>query len=167
MTTYEPLREGLVTITTFGVPNADDDRAGTASRTAASTTVEPASPCTQLLTVEQLTGERTGWRLAGEIDAGNHELLEKTLDQLATEPHASTGVAHLDLAALSFIDMRGTQLLVQAANRFHDNCGGRLVLHHPPYTLRRIAGLLLDGLDIDDHATLTLPATSASSAAWC
>lgn len=117
-------------------------------------------PAAQLFTVEPLTDGRAGWRLAGEIDIANRAHFTGLLTMMTTEECGADGLIHLDLAGITFIDPTGTRALVYAARHLYETGSGRLALHEPPYSLRRIAGLLLHQLDIDARDTLLLPLVS-------
>lgn len=140
-----------VSIASFSVPARDsDDR---------SRTPHPAGDdaARDLLTVEILTDERAGWRLVGEIDISSRERFHDVLALLTGDRCGTDGLIHLELATLTFIDLDGTRSLIRAAQQLHDTAAARLALHDPPYTLRRVAGLLLGRVEIDGQHTLTLP----------
>lgn len=70
-------------------------------------------------------------RLSGEIDISNLDLLKAALESVRDD-----GDVHLEMDDLAFIDLAGTTVLV---NRAADRApSGRLVLHRPPYAMRRI-----------------------------
>ncbi|MGH3094499.1 MAG: STAS domain-containing protein [Streptosporangiales bacterium] len=111
----------------------------------------------QLFTAETLTDSRPGWRLAGEVDLASRKGLTSVLDKVTGQHCDTKGLIHLELAELEFIDLAGTEALIRTANAVYEASGARLALHHPPYSLRRVAGLLLDHLDLDADDILTLP----------
>lgn len=102
-------------------------------------------PAAEYLRVYPLDG-RPGWRLVGEVDLSTRALLVAALDLAVDQAERSaratgrTPRVHLDLAGLSFIDVGGVTVLVNGAGRLAPE--GRLTLHHPPDTLRRIVDLL-------------------------
>jgi anti-anti-sigma regulatory factor len=55
---------------------------------------------------------------------------------------------HLDLQGVTFMDTRSVTHVVHTATRLHDE-GGRLVVHHPPDSLRRIFETLWGGREGD------------------
>lgn len=114
----------------------------------------------QLLDVEELSDGRNGWRLAGEIDLTNRELFNDLLAGCAHGRCDTDGLVHFDLAGLKFIDLAGTRSLVRVATEVNESNGRRLALHHPPYTLLRVATLLLGAVDVDERDCLVLPASS-------
>jgi anti-anti-sigma factor len=75
---------------------------------------------------------QVGLRVAGEVDLSSHRVWEQALQRVL----ARSGDMHLDLAGLQFIDARSTAALVRVAGMLTD--GQRLVLHHPPPSLRRV-----------------------------
>lgn len=111
----------------------------------------------QLFTVQRLTDGRTGWRIAGEIDldAGAH--FADLVATMTGEKGGADGAIHLDLAELVFIAPDDTQALIGAAQRLHDTSSVHLLVHDPPYSLRRVADILLGTLDIGEGGTLVLP----------
>lgn len=116
-------------------------------------------PTTRLFTVEPLADGRAGWRLAGEIDIANRAYFTGLLTMMTAEECGPDGLIHLDLAGITFIDPTGTRALVHAARHLYETNSGQLALHEPPYSLRRIADLLLQRFDIDARHTLLLPLT--------
>ncbi|MGH3097052.1 MAG: STAS domain-containing protein [Streptosporangiales bacterium] len=114
----------------------------------------------QLLRVEPLCDGRTGWRLIGETDMSNRDRLERVLAAAVGGQCGADGLIHFELSTLAFIDLSGTRALVRAATALHESGGGRVALHHPPYALRRVAGLLLGSAELDADDCLVLPADS-------
>ena len=111
----------------------------------------------QLFTVRALTDGRVGWKLSGEIDLDARTQFADLLATMASAHGGNDGIVHLDLAELEFIDADDTQALIDTARRLRDTSSARLALHDPPYSLRRIASMLLRGLNVGDDGTLTLP----------
>jgi anti-anti-sigma regulatory factor len=89
------------------------------------------------LTVTLLENQ-AGLCLRGEADTLGAETLRQAIAALA----AGVREVHLDLAALSFIDVCCTRELLTLARR---PARPRLILHQPPPSLIRLIGLL--GLD--------------------
>ncbi|MBD0417650.1 STAS domain-containing protein [Streptomyces sp. TRM S81-3] len=89
------------------------------------------------LTVSPLAGRR-GVRAAGEVGLSTHGTWRRALEQAVREGPDSEGedVYHLELSAVTFVDVAGAGVLVAAAERLPD--GRRLVLHRPPPALRRV-----------------------------
>lgn len=74
------------------------------------------------------------WRLDGEIDVATWEALGIGLSALADGADV-----HLDLEDLTFIDVGGVRALARVARALAPE--GRLILHEPPDTLRRMLEL--------------------------
>lgn len=81
---------------------------------------------------------RRGLLLAGEADTNSRRALH---DALAGMPAGGPSPYdfHLELAGLRFIDVSCTREIILAAE---GHPAARLILHHPPFSLRRIAALL-------------------------
>ncbi|SDX91057.1 STAS domain-containing protein [Micromonospora pattaloongensis] len=79
---------------------------------------------------------RPGLRLVGEVDCATRHILDAALETLCVD----AGDVHLDLAELTFIDVGGATSLVLWASRLRQGC--RMILHDPPYELRRIIDML-------------------------
>jgi anti-anti-sigma factor len=88
-----------------------------------------------LLQVERVEDPR-GFRLVGELDAANVGVLS---DALASEVDKG-GDLTLDLAGLAFMDSRGIQALIKAAQGLAPR--GKLVLRSPGDLVRRIISLI-------------------------
>ncbi|MEV5309426.1 STAS domain-containing protein [Streptomyces sp. NPDC052610] len=82
------------------------------------------------LTVSPLA-ERRGVRAAGEVGLTTHAIWERALHRAVRD---GEGMCHLELAAVTFVDVAGAGALVAAAGRLADE---RMVLHRPPPALRR------------------------------
>jgi len=95
-----------------------------------------------LLTTSALAG-RVGLRLAGDVDASNHDRLRGVLAALPAD--GSTAV-HLELAGLDFIDLAGTREVMALTQSHPGLC---LILHDPPESLRRILALLWPGTNVE------------------
>jgi anti-anti-sigma regulatory factor len=84
------------------------------------------------LSVSPLTG-RSGLRVAGEIGLTTQPIWERALELAVREDE---DVYHLELSAVTFVDVAGAGALAAAAQRLSD--GRRIVLNRPPATLRRV-----------------------------
>jgi anti-anti-sigma factor len=93
------------------------------------------------LTVSPL-GRRSGLRLAGEVGLTTHEVWQHALEQAVRE---DGDVYHLELSAVTFVDVAGVGALAAAARRLGD--GRRMVLHRPPPALRRVLELFWPDLE--------------------
>ncbi|MEV0414311.1 STAS domain-containing protein [Streptomyces sp. NPDC050448] len=91
------------------------------------------------LTVQPLR-DRPGALLGGRCDLDTRPILSATLGVLTRIPGP---VVHLDLSAVTFLDTAAVAALVQA-NATVTGQGRRLLLHHPPYSLRKVVELFPD-----------------------
>ncbi|MEU0009257.1 STAS domain-containing protein [Streptomyces sp. NPDC006314] len=96
-----------------------------------------ASPArsTGVLRVHPLA-DRPGWQAAGEISLVTRPAWEQTLHQLALSDEEA---CHLELSAVTFIDVAGVSALAAAAQGLAE--GRRIVLEEPPAALRRVLDL--------------------------
>ncbi|WP_230885608.1 STAS domain-containing protein [Streptomyces spinoverrucosus] len=76
--------------------------------------------------------ERFGVRAVGEVGLTTRGIWERALEEVVRD---GTDVCHLELSAVTFVDVAGAGVLVDAARRLP--VGRRLVLHRPPPALRR------------------------------
>ncbi|GAA3304998.1 STAS domain-containing protein [Streptomyces cinereospinus] len=83
------------------------------------------------LTVAPLAG-RFGVRAVGEVGLTTRGIWEGALEAVVRD---SSEVCHLELAAVTFVDVGGAGMLVDAVRRLP--VGRRVVLHRPPPTLCR------------------------------
>jgi len=83
------------------------------------------------LTVSPLA-ERQGVRAAGEVGLSTRQAWERALDGIVRQGEE---VCHLELSAVTFVDVAGAGALVAAARRLPRD--RRLVLHRPPPALCR------------------------------
>lgn len=100
--------------------------------------------------------DRTGALLAGEADYTVRDTLRTALTALAAD---RAGDLHLDLAEVGFMDVCCTRELI-AFTRRHP--AARLVVHHPPASLRRIAAIVRPEAEID-FTDAPLPAAGESA----
>lgn len=96
---------------------------------------EVALPVSGALSVRPFRG-RTGLAFAGDADLTAQDVLHEALAALHPD---GAGDIHLDLTEAGFIDACCTRELIALARR---HPAARLVVHHPPASLRRIAALL-------------------------
>ncbi|KDN22597.1 hypothetical protein DV20_08675 [Amycolatopsis rifamycinica] len=74
-----------------------------------------------------------GLRVIGAVDLGTREIWRKALETAT----ASGPPVRLDLSELSFIDTRGTSMLIAAAD-----AAAPLTITRPPRSLRRVLAVL-------------------------
>ncbi|WP_328296548.1 STAS domain-containing protein [Streptomyces sp. NBC_00435] len=91
------------------------------------------------LTVRPLQ-DRTGARLSGSCDLDTRHALSVALG-VVTE--ISGPVVHLDLSAILFLDPAAVAALVRASAALNGQ-GRRLLLHDPPYSLRKVVEMFPD-----------------------
>jgi anti-anti-sigma factor len=77
------------------------------------------------LQIEPIEGSPRTLRVSGDLDVLNAELLAARLRELTETP----GDVVLDVSDLAFVDSRGLQILIEAAQRLEGS--GVLVLRHP------------------------------------
>ncbi|GGX09411.1 STAS domain-containing protein [Streptomyces chryseus] len=77
--------------------------------------------------------DRPGWQAVGEISLITRPAWEQTLHQLALSDEEA---CHLELSAITFVDMAGVSALAVAAQGLPE--GRRIVLEEPPAALRRV-----------------------------
>ena len=87
-------------------------------------------------------GDPVRLTILGEVDLATRDQFKAALSQLL----GSNGESLLDLAGVTFMDTHSVTVVVQTANRLHDE-GGKLVVHEPPNSLRRIFETLWGGGD--------------------
>ncbi|MFD5409987.1 STAS domain-containing protein [Streptomyces nojiriensis] len=84
--------------------------------------------------------DRPGALLCGSCDLDTRPLLRAALGVVTRIPGP---VVHLDLSAVAFLDPAAVAALVQA-NATVTGQGRRLLLHHPPYSLRKLVEMFPD-----------------------
>jgi anti-anti-sigma factor len=77
------------------------------------------------LQIEPVEGSPRTLRVSGELDVLNAELLASRLRDLTS----TSGDVVLDVSELAFVDSRGLQILIQAAQELEGK--GVLILQHP------------------------------------
>ncbi|MFF5703812.1 STAS domain-containing protein [Streptomyces sp. NPDC012794] len=85
-------------------------------------------------------GDRAGARLSGSGDLDSRRALGAALASVSLMPGR---VVHLDLAAVSFLDAAAVAALVRASAAFRGQ-GRCLLLHDPPYSLRKVVEMFPD-----------------------
>ncbi|OXM59109.1 hypothetical protein CF165_49385 [Amycolatopsis vastitatis] len=90
----------------------------------------------------RLPGEG-GLRVIGAVDLSTREVWRNALESAATDGSP----VRLDLSELSFIDTRGTSMLVAAAQRRHGTAP--LTITRPPRTLLRVLAVLCPGEPVE------------------
>ncbi|WP_051833521.1 STAS domain-containing protein [Streptomyces katrae] len=84
--------------------------------------------------------DRPGALLSGSCDLDTRPILCAALGVVTRIPGP---VVHLDLSAVGFLDTAAVAALLQAAATVTGQ-GRRLLLHHPPYSLRKVVELFPD-----------------------
>jgi len=87
--------------------------------------------------------DRAGWRAVGEITATTCPAWERTLGQL---PLREETVCHLELSAVTFVDVAGASALAMAAQDL--STGRRIVVERPPTTLPRLLDMFWPDLSV-------------------
>ncbi|MFE5723179.1 STAS domain-containing protein [Streptomyces erythrochromogenes] len=99
----------------------------------------PSTGATAPLTALPLQG-RPGASLSGSCDLDTRQALAGALGVVAGIPGP---VVHLDLSAVVFLDPAAVAALVRASVDFNGQ-GRRLLLHDPPYSLRKVVEMFPD-----------------------
>ncbi|MFG2989247.1 STAS domain-containing protein [Streptomyces sp. NPDC048257] len=84
--------------------------------------------------------DRPGALLSGNCDLDTRAILCAALNVVTRIPGA---IVHLDLSAVAFLDPAAVAALVEA-NATVTGQGRRLLLHHPPYSLRKVVEMFPD-----------------------
>ncbi|WP_053785510.1 MULTISPECIES: STAS domain-containing protein [unclassified Streptomyces] len=84
--------------------------------------------------------DRPGALLHGSCDLGTRPILAAALGVVTRIPGP---VVHLDLSGVAFLDAAAVAALVRA-NATVRGQGRRLLLHHPPYSLRKVVEMFPD-----------------------
>ncbi len=87
----------------------------------------------------QVVPDGGGLRVAGAVDLSTREVWRKALESAT----AGGSPTRLDLSGLSFIDTRGTSMLVAAAQRRPGTAP--LTITRPPTVLRKVLAVLCPG----------------------
>lgn len=101
---------------------------------------ESAAQSTDTLRVYPLAG-RPGWQVAGEISLLTRPAWERMLHQLVQSEEAA---CHLELSAVTFVDVAGVSALAVAAQSLPE--GRRVMIEQPPAALRRVLDTFWPGL---------------------
>ncbi|MFB7254558.1 STAS domain-containing protein [Streptomyces nojiriensis] len=105
----------------------------------ANTATNAATGSAAALTARPLR-DRPGALLSGPCDLDTRAVLRAALGVVTRIPGP---VVHLDLSAVAFLDTAAVAALVQA-NATVTGQGRRLLLHHPPYSLRKLVEMFPD-----------------------
>lgn len=84
--------------------------------------------------------DRAGARLSGSGDLDTRSTLYAALTAVS---RMAGPVVHLDLSAVSFLDTAAVAAVVQASALLRGQ-GRCLLLHHPPYSLRKVVEMFPD-----------------------
>jgi anti-anti-sigma regulatory factor len=77
--------------------------------------------------------DRRGWQAAGQVSLATRPVWEQALSRLA---QGDEEACHLELSAVTFVDVAGASALAVAAQGLSE--GRRIVLEQPPAALRRV-----------------------------
>lgn len=99
-----------------------------------------AGPGTAPALTAQPLRDRPGALLSGSCDLDTRPILCAALGVVTRIPGR---VVHLDLSAVAFLDTAAVAALVQATATVTGQ-GRRLLLHHPPYSLRKVVEMFPD-----------------------
>jgi anti-sigma B factor antagonist len=84
-----------------------------------------------------VAGSADGWRVAGELDAGN---LDQLISAAAQLPRMNIGQIQLDLRGVTFIDASGLGALITLNNRV-TAAGGAVVVRSASAQVRRLLAI--------------------------
>ncbi|MDW4903883.1 STAS domain-containing protein [Streptomyces sp. ADMS] len=87
--------------------------------------------------------DRAGWRAVGEITSATCPAWEQTLEQLTRRNEL---VCHLEMSAVTFVDVAGASALAVAAQRLP--AGRRIVVERPPSALRCLLEMFWPDLSV-------------------
>jgi anti-anti-sigma regulatory factor len=91
--------------------------------------------------------DRTGWRAVGEITSATCPAWELTLEQLTRRMTLREEiVCHLELSAVTFVDVAGASVLAGAAQDL--SVERRIVIERPPATLPRLLDMFWPDLPV-------------------
>ncbi|MEU9189406.1 STAS domain-containing protein [Streptomyces sp. NPDC048484] len=85
--------------------------------------------------------DRAGWQAAGEVSLTTRPAWERALGSLAQQ---DVEVCHLELSAVTFVDVAGVSALAVAAQGLPE--GRRIMLEQPPAALGRVLEMFWPGL---------------------
>ncbi|MEV0224470.1 STAS domain-containing protein [Streptomyces sp. NPDC050704] len=85
--------------------------------------------------------DRTGWQAAGEVSLATRPTWEQTLRRLTLQ---DVEVCHLELSAVTFVDVAGVSALAVAAQGLPE--GRRIMLEQPPAAVPRVLEMFWPGL---------------------
>jgi anti-sigma B factor antagonist len=84
-----------------------------------------------------ITGSANGWRIGGELDAGN---VDRLINAVAPLPSMNGGQIQLDLGGVTFIDSSGLGALITLNNRV-TSVGGSVVVRSASAPVRRLLAI--------------------------
>ncbi|MFD6289714.1 STAS domain-containing protein [Streptomyces sp. NPDC060205] len=90
--------------------------------------------------------DRSGWRAEGEVSLATRTAWERALDRLALE---DVEVCHLELSAVTFVDVAGVSALAVAVQGLPE--GRRIMIEQPPAAVRRVLDMFwpdLPGVEV-------------------
>jgi anti-anti-sigma regulatory factor len=97
-----------------------------------------------MLRITQMSADEAGaarLAIAGEVDTFTCSVFAQALSEAA----ATGGNLHLDLSRLRFLDLAATRSLEEVAAKLSSG-GGELILHDPPWLLKRISSVVQGSL---------------------
>ncbi|MFI0899317.1 STAS domain-containing protein [Streptomyces sp. NPDC020983] len=106
----------------------------------ADVTAGSAARSADALRVHPLAG-RPGWQAAGEISLLTRPVWERLLNELVQSEEAA---CHLELSAVTFVDVAGVSALAVAAQSLPE--GRHVMIEQPPAVLRRVLDTFWPGL---------------------
>lgn len=90
--------------------------------------------------------DRSGWQAAGEVSLATRTAWERALDRLALE---DVEVCHLELSAVTFVDVAGVSALAAAVQGLPE--GRRIMIEQPPAAVGRVLDMFwpdLPGVEV-------------------
>ncbi|WP_235882227.1 MULTISPECIES: STAS domain-containing protein [Streptomyces] len=100
------------------------------------------SPARSVGTLEvRPLADRAGWQAAGEISLTTRSAWEQALCRMAQDDGE---VYHLELSAVTFVDVAGVSALAAAARSLPE--GRRIMLEQPPAAVGRVLDMFWPGL---------------------
>lgn len=90
--------------------------------------------------------DRVGWQAVGEITSATCPAWEQTLEQLKQLTLRKEIVCHVEMSAVTFVDVAGASALAVAAQGLP--AGRRIVVERPPATLPRLLEMFWSDLSV-------------------
>ncbi|UIX33276.1 STAS domain-containing protein [Streptomyces sp. GQFP] len=95
--------------------------------------------------------DRAGWRAVGEVTSATCPAWEQALGQSTLRTEI---VWHLEMSAVTFVDVAGVSALAMTAQDLPDlPAGRRIVVERPPATLRRLLEMFWPELSVIEVVT--------------